>query len=46
MIPRGVYKPQGIIACPLHMSRGHIVVPRRVYTPLGIIRCPPLLVEP
>ena len=39
MIPTGVYTPQVIIACPLHMSRGHTMIPRRVYTLLGIIAC-------
>ena len=36
MIPRGVYTPQGFIACPLYAmpySRGHVMVPRRVCTP-------------
>ena len=37
MIPMGVYTPQVIIACPLHISRGHTIIPRRVYTLLGII---------
>ena len=44
MIPRRVYTPQGIIACPLQVSRGHKVIPSRVYTPLGVIACPPRLV--
>ena len=44
MIPRGVYTPQGIISCALHMSRGHTMIRRRVYTPIGIIACPPRVV--
>ena len=40
MIPRRVYTPLRIIACPLHQSRGHVMIPRGVYTPLGIIACP------
>ena len=40
MIPRGVYKPLGIIACPLHWYRTHAMIPKGVYTPLGIIACP------
>ena len=44
MIPRGVYTPLGIIACPLDPHRTHTMIPRRVYTPLGIIACPPRVV--
>ena len=40
MIPRGVYTPGGIMACPLHMFRGHAMILQSFYTPLIIMVCP------
>ena len=40
MIPRRVYTSQGIIVCPLDLSRGHTMIPRRAYTSLRSIPCP------
>ena len=32
MIPKGVYTPLGIIACPLQRYRTHVMIPRGLHT--------------
>ena len=32
MIPKGVYSPLGIIACPLQQYRSHVMIPRGLHT--------------